>query len=66
MSSFTVIDLAAAWDSGPWVLRAAVLNATSEEYHTYAIANLNTGSFNAYPAALRTFLLSASYRFDRR
>lgn len=66
IASFTVVDLAAAWDSGPWVLRAAVLNATSEEYHTYAIANLTTGSFNAYPAALRTFLLSASYRFDRR
>ena len=66
MPSFTLVDLTATWDSGPWMLRAALLNATSEDYYTYAIANLNTGSFNAYPAALRTFLLSASYRFDRR
>jgi iron complex outermembrane receptor protein len=63
MPAYTLLDLNAAWSGGPWTLRAALLNATGEKYYTYAIAS--GSSFSAYPAALRTLLLTAEYRFGR-
>lgn len=63
MPAYTLLDLNAAWSSGPWTLRAALLNATGEKYYTYAIAS--GSSFSAYPAALQTLLLTAEYRFGR-
>lgn len=65
MPAYALLDLNVAWGAGPWTLRAALLNATGEKYYTYAIANTFSGSFSAYPAALRTLLLSAEYRFGR-
>ncbi len=65
MPSFTLLDFNVAWTGGPWTLRAALLNATGEKYYTYAIVNFAGTSFNAYPAALQTLLVTAEYRFGR-
>lgn len=66
MPAFTLLDLNLSWSRGPWTLRASLLNATGEEYYTYALANVPAaGTFSAYPAALQTLLVGAEYRFGR-
>lgn len=63
MPAYTVIDLKATRSAGPWILAAAINNLLAEEYFSYGIRNNAGTSYNAYPAAERSFFLTAEYRF---
>lgn len=63
MPAYTLIDLKATRSDGPWVLAAAINNLLAEEYFSYGIRNNAGTSYNAYPAAERSFFLTAEYRF---
>ncbi|NIO39195.1 MAG: TonB-dependent receptor, partial [Burkholderiales bacterium] len=61
MPAYTVTDLSAIYDIGRWTLEGVVRNLFNELYYTYAIRGATT--FNAYPSAERSVLVSARYRF---
>lgn len=63
MPAYALADFITAYDAGAWRLKLSVLNVLDKDYFSYAIANTATGSFNAYPALGRTFLMSGEYRF---
>ncbi|MFN0039981.1 MAG: TonB-dependent receptor domain-containing protein, partial [Burkholderiales bacterium] len=63
MPSYTVVDIKAARALGNWFLSAQIDNLLSKEYFSYGIRNSAGDSFNAYPAAERSFYLTAQYRF---
>lgn len=58
---YTVVDMVAAYATGNWRLGATIYNFFNEKYFSYGI--VNGTSFDAYPEAQRSFLLSAEYRF---
>lgn len=60
---YAVVDMVAAYDMGNWRLGATIYNLFNEKYFSYGIVNGTT--FDAYPEAERSFLLSAEYRFGR-
>lgn len=63
MPAYLLIDLKATRSAGAWLLAAAVNNLLAEEYFSYGIRNNAGTSYNAYPAAERSFFLTAEYRF---
>jgi iron complex outermembrane receptor protein len=62
MPAYATADLKLARVSGKLTLGATVNNLFNKHYYSYAIRNGAGTSFNAYPQAGRTFLLSAEYR----
>ena len=58
---YTVVDMIAVYATGNWRLGATIYNLFNEKYFSYGI--VNGTSFDAYPEAERSFLLSAEYRF---
>ena len=63
MSAYTVVDIKATHALGNWFLSVQIDNLFAKEYFSYAIRNNAGDSFNAYPAAERSFFLTAQYRF---
>jgi outer membrane receptor protein involved in Fe transport len=63
MPAYTVVDLAATRSFGRWRLSALVNNLLNEHYYSYALAFQPPPTVLAYPAAERSFLVSAEYRF---
>lgn len=61
MPAYTVADFKLTHEIDRWLLAASVKNAFNERYYSYGIATGTT--FSAYPAALRSILVSAEYRF---
>ncbi len=61
MPAYTVADLIGGVQIGSWRLGAAVYNLFNQKYFSYGV--VSGASFVAYPAALRSFLVSAEYRF---
>ena len=59
--AYTVVDLTVGYDRGRWTYAAIVRNLFNELYYSYGITNGVT--FNAYPAAERSLLVTAAYRF---
>ena len=65
MPAYTVVDLKATRAVGQWRFSAEVDNLFAEDYFSYGIRNNAGDSYNAYPAAERSFFFSAEYRFGR-
>ena len=63
MASYLTADAKLSHVSGPWTLALVASNLTDRKYYTYAIRNGAGTSFNAYPMAGRTILVSAAYRW---
>jgi iron complex outermembrane recepter protein len=67
MPAYTVVDLMATRSVGRWRLSALVNNLFNEHYYSYALGFFGfpvpTPNVLAYPAAERSFLVSAEYRF---
>lgn len=63
MPAYTVADLSARYDTGPWTFDAVVRNLFNELYYSYAIRSTTAPTFNAYPSPERSVMLSARYRF---
>ena len=64
MPSFVTADAKLSHAAGSWIFTLAGNNLTDKKYYTYAIRNGAGTSFNAYPMAGRSFLLTAAYRFQ--
>ena len=62
MPDYTVVDLAAIYNTGDWTLEAIARNLFNESYYSYGIVT-NNPTFSAYPAFERNFLLTARYQF---
>ncbi len=62
MPDYTLVDLAAIYNTGDWTLEAIARNLFNEDYYSYGIVT-NNPTFSAYPAFERNFLLSARYQF---
>ncbi len=63
MPSYTTADVKLAYLVEKLSLGASISNLMNRSYYSYAIRNGAGTSFNAYPQAGRSFLLSADYRF---
>lgn len=63
MPEYVVTDLTASYAVQRWQFQAAVRNLFNEHYYSYAIRSTSQPTFNAYPAAERSLLVSAQYRF---
>jgi iron complex outermembrane receptor protein len=61
MPAYTTVDLKLTHAADKFSLSASISNLLDKRYYSYAIRGGGT-SFNAYPQAGRTFLLSAEYR----
>lgn len=61
MPAYTIADFKLTHEIDRWLLAASIKNAFNERYYSYGIASGTT--FSAYPAALRSVLVSAEYRF---
>ncbi len=61
--SYVLLNAGIFHDVNNWHLALGVKNLLNEKYYTYAIRSLTSNTFNAYPAAERTFFTSAEYRF---
>ena len=64
MAGFVTADAKLSRVAGPWTLTLAGNNLTDRKYYSYAIRNGAGTSFNAYPMAGRSFMLSAAYRWQ--
>ena len=64
MASYVTADAKLSHAAGPWTFTLAGNNLTDRKYYTYAIRNIAGDSFNAYPMAGRSFLLSTVYRWQ--
>jgi iron complex outermembrane receptor protein len=64
MASFVTADAKLSHVAGPWTFTLTGNNLTDRKYYTYAIRNGAGTSFNAYPMAGRSLLLTAAYRFQ--
>jgi iron complex outermembrane recepter protein len=64
MASFVTADAKLSHAVGSWTFTLAGNNLTDKKYYTYAIRNAAGTSFNAYPMAGRSLLLTAAYRFQ--
>jgi len=62
MPAYTVIDVKFAQTISKLTVGLALNNLSNKAYYSYAIRNGAGTSFNAYPQADRTFLLTAEYR----
>jgi iron complex outermembrane receptor protein len=65
MPAYTVFDLRVAHRVGRLQLTASIENLGNEKYFTYGIRSLNPATptlFNAYPAAERSYFMTAEYR----
>ena len=62
MPAYATADLKVIHVSGKLALGVTINNLFNKPYYSYAIRNSAGTSFNAYPQAGRTFLLSAEYR----
>jgi iron complex outermembrane receptor protein len=71
MPAYTVVDFLAAYEIGPWRLTGSVLNVLDRDYATWGIVRIDatTRAYDpvarVYPAAGRTLLMTAEYRFGR-
>ena len=63
MPAYTVADLTASYQLRRWTLTGIINNLFDEQYYSYAIASTTAPTFSAYPAAERSFLAKAQYRF---
>jgi len=63
MPAYTVADLTASYQVQRWTFTGIVNNLFNELYYSYAIASPTASTFNAYPAAERSLLVKAQYRF---
>jgi iron complex outermembrane recepter protein len=64
MAPFVTVDAKLSRVAGPWTFTLAGNNLSDRKYYTYAIRNGAGTSFNAYPMAGRTFLLTVAYRLE--
>ncbi len=64
MASYVTADAKVSHVIGPWTFTLIGNNLSDRKYYTYAIRNAAGTSFNAYPMAGRSLLLTAAYRFD--
>ena len=63
MPAYTVTDLTASYRLQRWTFTGTINNLFDELYYSYAIASTTAPTFSAYPAAERSFLAKAQYRF---
>jgi len=63
MPAYTVTDLTASYQLQRWTFTGTINNLFDELYYSYAIASTTAPTFSAYPAAERSFLAKAQYRF---
>ena len=63
MPAYTVTDLTASYQLQRWTFTGTINNLFDELYYSYAIASTTSPTFSAYPAAERSFLATAQYRF---
>jgi iron complex outermembrane receptor protein len=63
MPSYTLTDLTASYRMRRWTFTGVINNLFNELYYSYAIASTTSPIFNAYPAAERSLLVKAQYRF---
>jgi iron complex outermembrane receptor protein len=62
MPAYTVVDVKLTQTISKLTVGIAVNNLLNKLYYSYAIRNGAGTSFNAYPQADQTFLLTAEYR----
>ena len=60
-ASFVTADAKLRHVAGPWTFTLNGNNLTDKKYYTYAIRNAAGTSFNAYPMAGRSLLLTVAY-----
>lgn len=61
MPAYEVVNLKLTHEVRNWLLAASVKNMLNEKYFSYGI--LSGASYSAYPAAERSYFVSAEYRF---
>jgi len=62
--AYTTADLKLVYESGGWLLSAAVNNLFDERYYNYAVRSpFVVDRYNAYPLPERTFTVTAQYTF---
>jgi iron complex outermembrane receptor protein len=64
--AYSLLDATLEFRRSSWTFGLAVNNLTNRKYYDYAVASTTVpGKYNAYPLPERTFLFSASYRFEK-
>ena len=61
--SYVLVNAGIFHDINNWRLALGVKNLFDEKYYSYGIRSRTNSTFNAYPAAERTFFTSVEYRF---
>lgn len=61
--SYVLVNAGIFHDIHNWRLALGVKNLFDEKYYSYGIRSRTNSTFNAYPAAERTFFTSVEYRF---
>ena len=62
--AYTTADLKLVYETGGWLLSAAVNNLFDERYYNYAVRSpFVVDRYNAYPLPERTFTVTAQYTF---
>lgn len=61
--SYVLVNAGIFHDMDNWRLALGVKNLFDEKYFSYGIRSRTNSTFNAYPAAERTFFTSVEYRF---
>lgn len=62
LPAYTLVDLSASFDTGPWLFRVVVKNATNERYFRANFTEL-FGSTIVLPERPRSFQATAAYKF---
>lgn len=60
---YTTVDARMTYQHNHWAFAAEVRNLLNEHYFSYAASSTSNTNFNAYPAAERSFLITAQVRF---
>ncbi len=63
MPAYTVVDVKFTQTVDRITLGIAINNLANKLYYSYAVASRSSPTFNAYPQADTTFLVTAEYRF---
>jgi len=63
MPAYTVVDVKFTQTVDRITLGIAINNLVNKLYYSYAVASRSSPTFNAYPQADTTFLVTAEYRF---
>jgi iron complex outermembrane receptor protein len=62
LPAYTLVDLSISYETGPWLFRGVVKNATDEKYFRANFTEL-FGSTIALPERPRSFQGTVAYRF---